>query len=89
MTSAVSVDLTKVVEYKWGWEGRAWNDHPLGENEAPKKAAEPDLPHRLVPGFPDTPQNITKALLKSPPKKPDEWKYAGKRRGKKKDKAGG
>ena len=36
------------------------------------------MPERI----PDTPQNVAKAVLNSPPKKRSEWEYLKKREGK-------
>ncbi|WP_420443107.1 hypothetical protein [Candidatus Poriferisodalis sp.] len=36
-----------------------------------RKPAKRDLPEPI----PDTPENVAKALMSSPPRKPDEWRY--------------
>ena len=48
-----------------------------------KRAAEPEMSSDFVPGIPDTPENIAKALLNSPPKKPHEWRFMQRHREKK------
>ena len=45
-----------------------------------KRSAEPEVSTDFVPGIPDTPENIAKALLNSPAKKPHEWKFMQKHR---------
>lgn len=53
------------------------------EDGADKGPATPAMD--FVPGIPDTPESIAKALLNSPPKKPHEWKFMQKYRKKKQE----
>lgn len=32
-------------------------------------------PRPMPPPIPDTPENVAKAVLNTPPRKPDEWEY--------------
>ena len=50
-------------------------ERSIPKNETRKSIPEPDLDPDFVPGIPDTPENIAKAFLNTPPKKPDEWGY--------------
>jgi hypothetical protein len=54
---------------------------------APKSNGKPDEPatvdDNLIPGIPDTLENVARALVKTPPKKPHEWKFIQKRDAKK------
>lgn len=40
-----------------------------------RKRGRPSRYDKLPPKIPDTPENIAKAILNTPPKKPDEWRY--------------
>ena len=50
---------------------------------APKSSGKTEEPtvvdDDLIPGIPDTLENVAKALVKTPPKKPHEWKFMQKR----------
>ena len=41
----------------------------------PKKPRGRPVEHKLPEPIPDTPENIMKAFLKTPPKKREEWKF--------------
>ena len=40
-----------------------------------RKRGRPSRYDKLPPKIPDTPENIAKAILNTPPKKPDDWRY--------------
>lgn len=40
-----------------------------------RKRGHPSRYDKLPPKIPDTPENIAKAILNTPPKKADEWRY--------------
>ena len=46
---------------------------------APESSGKSDQPavvdDNLIPGIPDTLENVARALVKAPPKKPHEWKF--------------
>ena len=46
---------------------------------APKSSGKSDeravVDDDLIPGIPDTLKNVARALVKTPPKKPHEWKF--------------
>ena len=48
------------------------------QNPSPKSSRKPneatDVDDDLIPGIPDTFENVVKALVKPQPKKPYEWK---------------
>ena len=50
---------------------------------APKSSGKSDeravVDDGLIPGIPDTLENVARALVKAPPKKPHEWKFMQKR----------
>ena len=50
---------------------------------APESSGKSDEPtvvdDGLIPGIPDTLENVARALVKTPPKKPHEWKFMQKR----------
>ena len=56
---------------------------------APKSSGKSDEPvvvdDDLIPGIPDTLENVAKALVKAPPKKRFEWKFIQKRDAKRQD----
>ena len=35
--------------------------------------------YEMPPQIPDTPENVAKAMMRTPPRKADEWKYLQKR----------
>lgn len=43
-----------------------------------EKRKRPSRYDKLPPKIPDTPENIAKAVLNTPPKKADEWRYLKK-----------
>ena len=47
--------------------------------EPKKKARGRPVEHKLPDPIPDTPENIMKAFLKTPPKKREEWKFVQER----------
>ena len=50
---------------------------------APKSSGKSDEPavvdDDLIPGIPDTLENVAKALVKAPPKKRHEWRFVQER----------
>ena len=55
---------------------------PKSSGKSDQQAAVDD---DLIPGIPDTLENVARALVKSPPKKPHEWNFL--KRGKNSPKA--
>ena len=51
----------------------------------PKKPRGRPVEHKLPDPIPDTPENIMKAFLKTPPKKREEWKFVQERASNTKD----
>ena len=52
----------------------------MSKKESVKKVGRPRK--LIMPDpIPDTPENIAKAVLTTPPKKPHEWKYMQRREG--------
>ena len=54
------------------------------QKPAPKSSRKSDEPTAvdddLIPGIPDTLENVAKALVRTPPKKPHEWKFMKRER---------
>ena len=48
-------------------------------NKQPKKRGRP--PKTMPDPIPDTPENVVKALVTTPPKDPQEWKFLQKDKG--------
>ena len=46
----------------------------MKKQDTPRPRGRP-VKNPLPPPIPDTPENIARAILSSPPRKRDEWKY--------------
>ena len=53
----------------------AKEDRPYGETENPKSKKTGRPPKPMPEPIPDTPENIMKALVNTPPKKASDWTY--------------
>ena len=51
----------------------------MAKTDAPKKPRGRPVEHKLPDPIPDTPENIMKAFLKTPPRKREEWKFVQER----------
>ena len=49
--------------------------HDARDNRVTKKRKPGRPPKPLPEPIPDTPENVARALLTTPPKRDDEWKY--------------